>query len=227
TPPAAHRSVTEGAAAFREALAAAVAGRLDHADGPVSVQLSGGLDSTTLACLAAPARPLLLTTAGRSPIDDDLRWARRVAEHFPGAAHRVVSAEEAPEFFAEPDAPLSGMDEPAPFAAGAARTHYAARLLAEHGTRLHLNGQGGDEVLLAPLAYLGTAVRAVPRLGWRHVRGHAALKHSPVWRMAWAAWRRQPYGTWLRWAAEHLHTEPPVADAVTGWEAPPLLPPWA
>lgn len=227
TPPTPDRPITKGADACREALTTAVTSRLERTDGPASVQLSGGLDSTTLACVAASNRPLLLTTAGRSPVNDDLRWAQQVAEHLPHSVHYVIDPDQAPAFFAELDQPMPGMDEPVPFAAGAARQRYAARLLAEHGVALHLNGQGGDEVLLAPLAYLRAAVQAEPRTGWRHLRGHAALKNTSVWAMTRAVLRRESFAAWLRRSTASLHTDVPPAVAATGWEAPPLLPPWA
>ncbi len=107
-------------------------------------------------------------------------------------------------FFADLDTPVPDMDEPAPFTAGAARQRYVAALLASHGSVLHLNGQGGDEVLLAPLAYLRPALRAVPRTGMRHLRGHAALKDIPVPALARAVIRSESFAAWLRSSADTL-----------------------
>lgn len=227
TPPAARDPRASGALALREALTAAVTGRIDRAAGPVSVQLSGGLDSTALAALAHPVRPLLVTTAGRSPVEDDLAWAQRAAGLLPDAAHRVIGADEAPLFFADLGISTPGLDEPAPFAAGAARQRYAAGVLAEHSTAVNLNGQGGDEVLLAPLAYLRSALHAVPRTGWRHLRGHAALRGVRLPAMARAVARRESFGAWLHRVSGRLRSEPPTADGLTAWEAPPVVPPWA
>ncbi|MGH3830341.1 MAG: asparagine synthase-related protein [Pseudonocardiaceae bacterium] len=228
TAPEATQPLETGGAALHEALNQAVAGRIGRASGPVSVQLSGGLDSTTLAFLARSTCPLLITTAGRSAIDDDLAWARRAAGLLKGSTHRVIPADEAPLFFADLNAPQSAMDEPASFAAGHARQRYTARLLRGCGTVAHLNGQGGDEVLLAPLTYLRPAIRAVPRTGWRHLRGHAALKDTSSWAMALAVSRNHTsFAAWLRSTVDKLRIEAPAAVAATGWEAPPLLPPWA
>lgn len=226
-PPPADQTLRVGAERLRHTLTEAVSGRLDQAPGRVSVQLSGGLDSATLAVLAERAGPLLVTTAGRSRVDDDLGWARRVAAHLPECVHRVVDPGKAPCFFAELGEPVPGMDEPAPFAAAAARQRYTADLLAKQDIGLHLNGQGGDEVLLPTLAYLRSALAAEPRTGWRHLRGHAALKNIPLWTLARAVVRRESYPAWLARAAGTLGTEASAAWALTGWEAPPLLPPWA
>ncbi len=46
--------------------------------------------------------------------------------------------------------------------------------------------------------------------------------------MARAVLRNQAsFAAWLRRAADGLRIEMPTAVAATGWEAPPLLPPWA
>ena len=79
-------SCADGAPFLAEALSTAVAGCVCTAGGPVSVQLSGGLDSTAVSCLAADglrdrSTLLLVTTASVSPGNDDLVWACRVGEH--------------------------------------------------------------------------------------------------------------------------------------------------
>ncbi len=46
--------------------------------------------------------------------------------------------------------------------------------------------------------------------------------------MARAVLRSQiSFAAWLRSAADTVRIETPIAAAATGWEAPPLLPPWA
>lgn len=67
----------------------------------------------------------------------------------------------------------------------------------------------------------------MPRTGWRHLRGHAALKDTSLWKMARAVLRSHTsFAAWLRSAADTLQRETPAAVAATGWEAPPLLPLW-
>ncbi|MGH3905098.1 MAG: hypothetical protein ACRDTE_13035, partial [Pseudonocardiaceae bacterium] len=60
---------------------------------------------------------LLATTASVSPGNDDLRWAREVAEYLAPAEHVVLDAEAAPRFFEDLLNVPAGMDEPAPFTA--------------------------------------------------------------------------------------------------------------
>lgn len=232
TPPPANRPCADGAPILAEALIGAVGGRARTGGGLVSVQLSGGLDSTAVSCLAADglgdrSALLLVTTASISPGNDDLDWARRVAEHLAPAEHVVLPAGEFPRFFDDVPMVVSGMDEPAPFTAASARVRHLATLLASRGVRLHVNGQGGDEVLLAPLVCLRDTLRASPWLGWRHLRGQAALHGLRLPRLARSVLHQPTYAHWLRWTAGALRTEAaPEVDAV-GWEAQPLLPPWA
>jgi asparagine synthase (glutamine-hydrolysing) len=227
-PPAARRSLDDGAELLRDALAQAVVTRAGQANGRVSVQLSGGLDSSALAALIAPFAPLLVTTAGTSPVDDDLAWASRAAAALPGSEHRVLHPGEMPLFFADLDQPSAVMDEPCSFTAGGARQRYAAGVLREWGTNMHFNGQGGDEVLLAPWSYLPELLRRQPRRAWRQLRGVAALRGQRLPAvLAAAAAPRQPYSVWLTQAAAGLTKEVTGPAAVLGWEVPPLLPVWA
>ncbi|MGH8921127.1 MAG: asparagine synthase-related protein, partial [Actinomycetes bacterium] len=205
TPPQATKALADGAPVLAEALTGAVADRVRVAGGPVGVQLSGGLDSTVVSCLAAEglhdrSALLLVTTASVSPGNDDLLWARQVAEHLAPAERLVLDAQQIPRFFDDLSSVASGMDEPAPFTAASARVHHVAGLLAARGVQVHFNGQGGDEVLLAPLAYLRDVLRARPRLGWWHMRGQAALRDLHLPRLVRSALAVASYPRWLRWA---------------------------
>ncbi|GAA2064476.1 hypothetical protein GCM10009801_09120 [Streptomyces albiaxialis] len=228
TPPTAELSLEQGAARLREALAEAVDARVavpPHA----SVQLSGGLDSQALAALAARSRPAsttLLITVGSSTSDNpDARWAARAADMLPGADHHVLGPERYPRIFQDLTTSQFDLDEPAPFAASAARLRHTLRVLAEHDSGAHLNGQGGDESLTAPLSYLAAAARRRPHLAWRHLRGHAALHHTSPLALARAA-AAGPYDAWLRRAASRLTRPAGPAEELAGWQAPPRLAPW-
>ncbi|MGH3800632.1 MAG: asparagine synthase-related protein, partial [Pseudonocardiaceae bacterium] len=115
TPPPAAEPLSDGAHVLAEALTSAVAGRVSAAGGPVSVQLSGGLDSTAVSCLAGNALQdrsalLLVTAASISPGNDDLGWAHQVADHLVPAGHLVLGAQEIPRFFDDVPIVASGMD---------------------------------------------------------------------------------------------------------------------
>lgn len=208
--------------------------------GTVSCQVSGGLDSAALAGLAArhPGRSMLLVTAASvTSANDDVFWARHVAASLPGAGdrirHRVLPPDEHPAFYAPAGPGLPVLDEPASFAASAARICHLAEVVAASGATVHLNGQGGDEVLTAPVGYLRERLAEAPRDALRRIRGHAALSGVAARHLLAALTANPPYPVWLaRLAAGELAYHPDrrgrdrVAE-MAGWEAPMHLPPWA
>jgi asparagine synthase (glutamine-hydrolysing) len=113
-------------------------------DVPVGVLLSGGVDSCTLAALAAeeatyPLRTFSIGFEERSY--DELADARRVAERY-GTVHR--------ELVLRPDAALllpalaDAFDEP--FADSSALPTYLVSQLAAEDVKVALSGEGGDEL---------------------------------------------------------------------------------
>ena len=231
-PPPPEFDLPRGACELRDGLSAAITQPLSALGGPgrVSVELSGGLDSAALVCLAAKSRPLLVTTAGSDPAEEDLSWARVVAEQLPGTEHRVFRSEEVPLWFADLDRVLasSPTDEPRSFASASARLTHLATALTKQGVQLHLNGQGGDEVLLAPLAYLPGLVRERRRGAWRHLRGQAALRRSSTARLVrHGRSRPSSYARWLAGTVRTLGSVEPRLAASLGWESRPQLAPWA
>lgn len=232
-PPDADQPAAAAALQLREALTAAVHGR-SAAPAMVSCQLSGGLDSSALAGLAAQSRAnrktLLVTVASVTPANDDLRWARHVAAHLGGVEHLMLTTAEHPAFFSGlPELALPPLDEPTPFTAAAERVRHLAHVLTSSGTSAHLNGQGGDEVLTAPTVYLRDYVQRRPIDGWRRLRGHAALSGVPTLRLLAAMTAAPSYRSWLTAtaAADFTHHDHGRVGQMAGWEPPPRLPPWA
>lgn len=163
-------SRADGAAALGVALRQAVAMRC--ARGPVTTDLSGGLDSTSIALLAAkyspnpiqavvyqqPTAPAADVSEARRCVLGDSRIALTVLDGSPDTL--PYAGEWAP-----------GMPWPAgpePWAGALAWRRSALRLAfaAEHGARTHLTGEGGDAVLTAAPSYLADLVRwsGVPKL---------------------------------------------------------------
>lgn len=228
SPPAARLSLHEGAEQLRQALTDSVEGRVADV-AHASVQLSGGLDSSALAALTARARPdgntLLLTVGSSTPDNADERWARHTADQLDGAVHEVIDSARYPRIFQDLAAAQFALDEPASFAASAARLRHTLNLLADHGTKAHLNGQGGDETLTAPLSYLAATARGRPMRAWRQLRGHAALHRYSTLGLAQAVLPGS-YRQWITRAAHGLMAPAAAVHDLAGWEAPPRLPPW-
>ncbi|HWM05083.1 MAG TPA: asparagine synthase-related protein, partial [Actinophytocola sp.] len=101
-PPEPEVPLGEGARAVRAELDTAVALRV-AACGPVSADMSGGLDSTSLTFLAArharPGELIACTGADNPATNDDLPWARRAAAHLPGVEHDLHTGKDLPLFY--------------------------------------------------------------------------------------------------------------------------------
>ncbi|MEU5052064.1 asparagine synthase-related protein [Streptomyces sp. NPDC021096] len=228
-PPEPCVSLEEGAPKFAEALAEAVAVRT-AAGTVVSADLSGGLDSTPVCFLAArgPAKLVMFTQAGIDAGHEDALWARRAAAHLPDAEHLEMEPGRMPAFYTGLLTAGQGFDEPA--LGGRIRgTHTAlARMMAAKGSRLHLTGEGGDQVVQALDSYVHDTLRTHPRAGLRHLRALSAeCRWSPGAAIRAAADRRS-YRRWLTDAAAgmgpmRLSDRTP---AFMGWDMPPTLPPW-
>ncbi|MFI9462641.1 albusnodin/ikarugamycin family macrolactam cyclase [Streptomyces xiamenensis] len=171
---------------FRVVLQAAVEYRT-VLDPEVSCDLSGGLDSSTLALLAAAARPAEghLNGVTVHPDDDtsgaDLHYARLAAARDPRIAHHLLSlgTEQLPytDITAVP-----ATDEPAPSTLARARLEYQLDWMkSEFGTRTHMTGDGGDSVLFVPPVHLADLLR---HRRWARAvseaTGWARLRHTAV-----------------------------------------------
>jgi asparagine synthase (glutamine-hydrolysing) len=130
------------------------------ADVPVGVLLSGGLDSATLAALAAEEsseRISTFTIGFEEQGFDERRLARLVAQRFATDHHELVLRPEAAELLPELSATF---DEP--FAdASAIPTYLVSRLAGGH-VKVALSGEGGDEFFGGYNYYVGHLL--APRL---------------------------------------------------------------
>lgn len=125
-----------------------------RSDVPVGAHLSGGLDSSTVVCLAAQAGigEIKTFTGGfkEGPAYDETSYARMVAEHagatyhdtFPGVADFLSSIEKIIYFL---DEPVAGP--------GVFPQYFVSKLAREH-VKVVLGGQGGDEIFGGYARYL-------------------------------------------------------------------------
>ncbi|MFC0627468.1 albusnodin/ikarugamycin family macrolactam cyclase [Kribbella deserti] len=168
----------EAASALRGALVEAVTCRTRSVR-RVSADLSGGLDSTSLAFLAAENATDVLAVTRDDPAapNDDITYATRIAMH-PNLTHLVVRDGEAGLFY---DRLLEAPRTDQPFTDAARwsmRYTFHSQVLAR-GTDLHLTGSGGDTVLTAAPTYLAALVKAssMPAL-LRHASTRARLRQQ-------------------------------------------------
>ncbi|MFB7918967.1 albusnodin/ikarugamycin family macrolactam cyclase [Streptomyces sp. NPDC056061] len=196
------------AATVGAALGEAVATRLDGR--PVSADLAG-LDSTTLACLAAQRGPVTAVTFADDRLcDDDLPYATRTAAAVPNLTHHAVPGTAHTVYYDGLDnlGRLPVTDAPNAYAVTASIKRAVLDTVAAHhpSPGLHLTGSAGDAVLSAPSSYLADLLRERQhRRAWSHALGHARLRHTSAWSVlgrARPASRTGLAGAWRQTAAE-------------------------
>lgn len=172
----------EAASMVRHGLEGAVERHL-MSDRPVGVLLSGGIDSSALAAIAARQMTTRLQTFSvgfHEAEGDELGYAREVAEAL-GSEHHDVRVT-ADEFFAALPHLVSMQDEPMAFASGVP-LYFVSRLAREQ-VKVVLTGEGADELFLGYNRYrvtfwnerIGRPYHAlVPDLVRRQVRASIPL----------------------------------------------------
>lgn len=144
------------AAGLRTALDTAVKARLDSG-GQVTADLSGGLDSTSVAFLAArhTTGPLPVFTYHHPDAPaDDLAYARRFGRLNSAFRPEVVLGDRNTLAFCDVR-PGDRTDQPDPGATARARTHLRlSRIATAAGQGIHLCGEGADALLTPSPAYL-------------------------------------------------------------------------
>jgi asparagine synthase (glutamine-hydrolysing) len=125
-----------------------------RSDVPLGAHLSGGLDTSTVTCIAAPllGEPLSTFAGGfrEGPEYDETAYARLVSQQA-GTRHFEVWPTAA-EFVEEMPRLIYHMDEPA--AGPGLFPQYAVSKLASQHVKVVLGGQGGDEVFGGYVRYL-------------------------------------------------------------------------
>ncbi|MEU4209967.1 asparagine synthase-related protein [Streptomyces sp. NPDC026206] len=229
-PPEPELPLEQGAAAVRAALTGAVRARIRATDGAISADLAGGIDSGTLAHLAAtPDRPLITLRGPQlDPGGDDALWARRTAGRLPRAEHVVLAYDRSPVLYEDLDRGTGTLpSEPPHWTRSGARYEHTARQLAAKGSRLHFCGHGGDELFSPPASYLHTLLRSRPLTALRHIRGHRALTPWPLYPTWRAVTDGKDFPAWLTHNAARL-TEPPPGPChpQLGWTPELRMPAW-
>jgi asparagine synthase (glutamine-hydrolysing) len=227
TAPEPNVPMTTGAAAFRDTLSEAVEVRTRGRE-LVTTDL-GGWDTTSLCCLAArgPAQVAAYTWQPLDPAADDAYWAAKTVAALGTVEHHIVPSERTPFAFSgvgeQEDVTL---DEPCAITLDR-RWLVIADRAAERGSRLHLTGFGGDQVLGGSPAHLHSLLRKEPRTALRNLRGYAALNRWPYRTVLRQLLDNRPYRDWLLQFGAEL-TAAPVSSLGPSfyWAKPMPLPPW-
>lgn len=177
-------SLDDAIALYKDGLEDAVRLRL-RSDAPIGTCLSGGLDSSSVASLAASLynKPdglafAAVTAVSEDPTNDESSYARSVANNaglrwlttkpdytaFESSIEEVVEAQEEP--FAGPSICMQ---------------YFVMRTARESGLKVLLDGQGGDETLLGYERYFAAHYLAMRRRhGWRAMISsmHSSARHN-------------------------------------------------
>ncbi|MFD0312897.1 albusnodin/ikarugamycin family macrolactam cyclase [Streptomyces flavalbus] len=218
----------EAALRLRDALTEAVALRA-RGQGRVTSDLSGGMDSTSLALLAAAQTPDGLDAFVYHHPDasaGDLDHALRYAEASPGVRLHVTRGDGTSLPYRRMET-RGAPDQPDPATATVLRQRLRLAHIAHAGGRAHLTGEGGDALLATPPAALGDlAASAGPRRLLRDAHALGRLRRVSPGGVALRALRlaHTPMDRALRELAARL--ENPLArpvrwpDAISWWPPP-------
>lgn len=208
---------------LRAELAAAV-GDAASDGSDAALLLSGGLDSSAVAAVAAVRSPGLSAISAVFPAEpelDETTWAAQVAEHL-GMPLTNVPVEEADPLDAaeaylrawELPLPVPGLIVEQPLIAAAGRL----------GAQVVLDGQGGDELFGAAPFLIADRVRRL-RLpsAWRLSRRHPWLGSSPPLRHVWQVFTSVGvHGALPPGVHERVRRGRPVERYVPAWLRPDL-----
>ena len=187
-PPVRCRDDAEYQERFRALLSEGVRAARDPA-GPTWMSLSGGLDSSSIASIAAHDDPRDLAAysilCSSWPEADEARWMRTVVERYDMPWHKVEIETMLP--FSQLPAGFHG--EPTQAVIAEEQLQLQSELLRSHGARVMLSGHGGDAVLcaspgsvpthLADPLFDGNPLAALRAMSaWRHgARDGRSLSH--------------------------------------------------
>jgi asparagine synthase (glutamine-hydrolysing) len=186
------------------------------------------VDSTAVCSLTAHGRAKVVayTAASPDPLADDVTWAARTVAGLGNVEHHVIPAEEMPLVYSGV-ALTERLDEPCSATVDRERWLTIARRAATRGSRLHLVGFGGDELLYGSLAHLHALLRSSPGIAVRHLRGFAVKYRWPRGQMLRQLTDRSPYRAWLARVADTVTApQPPLEEPLLDWGFRPRLPPW-
>jgi asparagine synthase (glutamine-hydrolysing) len=157
------RNLESAAQRLRPLLEDAVRAHL-VADVPVGLFLSSGLDSSTIAALAARAQPGIhsFTLAFPGTPYDEASAARKVAKHC-GTTHREVPLD-GEAVVRRIDEALAALDQPT---MNGINTYFVSWAAREVGLKVALSGLGGDELFAGYSNFADTArIRRLIRTAW-------------------------------------------------------------
>ncbi|MBA4493818.1 albusnodin/ikarugamycin family macrolactam cyclase [Paenactinomyces guangxiensis] len=227
--PEAIGSCQENAPLFRERLLSSLRERLAWTS-RISSNLSGGMDSTSLAVLTAKLleeqnQKLYAFTQVTKVETEDAFYAKEVVKESSNIHHVLMDQEADPYDNITEFLPLT--DEPVPIGNIEQIKLFIQRVHAL-GSEIHLDGGGGDNVLCAPYAYLADLIK--------QGKYKTFLSHAYAWARLSAVsplttirriytFSRLSYPGWLQQQIKILENGT-TANSTAGWFEPPSTAAW-
>ena len=167
-------------------------------DGPTCAELSGGLDSSSIVCMADRVRrdnpfgsPGLITVSYTSPHSSDEKFYGEVEQACQVSAIHL-NLQDYPAFAADRIGPLPGLWEP--------RFQGLSRLLAAQRSRVLLTGQFGDFIMGNTRDDIGQVTESLAQLrisnAIRSAYGWSKSKQVPIYPVLWRG-VREAYLSWV------------------------------
>ncbi|HKU35365.1 MAG TPA: asparagine synthase-related protein [Paenarthrobacter sp.] len=190
------------AATLRRSIEERVASR-----GPVSADVSGGMDSTSLAFLLDrfQGNSIYYHAGTDDPQNRDSKYARRAADGLRGRLIELDSLTATSAAFGEPDKNIAALDD-GPLAWAGNSRHLGSLLIdaAGRGVRTHLTGIGGDELFdPLPAMALGLLSSSSWRTGIRVLRRLGKMQRWPALALGRAVGSKVDFGTEMLRKADH------------------------
>ncbi|MBW4570939.1 MAG: albusnodin/ikarugamycin family macrolactam cyclase [Tolypothrix carrinoi HA7290-LM1] len=231
-------SFSEAAEQLREQLLTAVEGRV-RLYGNVTSDLSGGFDSTSLALIAAKdlakqgqkLHTITLKTVSATE-SEDVKWAQHAASLYPNIAPVMIENHELPGEYSNLESiPLT--DAPELVLTCIGQISKLMEIIRLKESQLHMSGNGGDAVLLAPPSYLADLLRRA-QIGTfvQQSYGWSRISHSSVVDLMSSAVELSltSYHQWLlqqykKLVAGQLSSQQ-LMNQFMGWDFPPDVSSW-
>jgi asparagine synthase (glutamine-hydrolysing) len=205
----------------------AIHARAMHAHS-LGCDLSGGLDSTSVAFIAAGIHNALTlyTIEGQEHIGEDRRWSALAAAELGHLNRRVLHEHDTPAILDDLDQHIAPLDRPSFGHPSAARFLATVAHSADEGATFHLNGFGGDQLFIGSPTVIHDSVRTRPFGAWGQLSS-ITQTHNWKWRDVLSGLRdSRNHKQW--WNDQRANVFQPLPPALPhfGWAQPCRLPAW-
>lgn len=237
--PSEYKQFSQAADLLRKQLLVAVEGRAELY-GNISSDLSGGFDSTTLAVIAAKklekkdGKLFTITQKTFSAIhSSDVKCAEHAASLYSSINPLMLEGQDIPPEYSHLElVSLTDFPDPA-HAYDMGAFNSTMQLIASTGSRVHMSGEGGDAVLLAPYGYCVDLLKKAQFSKFlQHLFGWCRIQRFPLLPLLMFATKQSltSYSRWLqqikRLKAGNLTL--PQRSSFTGmtWDLLPTIASW-